>query len=98
MDTAQQIEWAAKQVEALPHELSWRTSVLRQLQYCQAVLSGTEPPERLEELTMGFIAVRELEGWQPEELPRTISAVQYELQQRYLPYAAKVRLGIHRRT
>jgi hypothetical protein len=71
--------------------------VLSQLDYCASVVAGAAEPDSLEQLTMGLITVREMDGW-PDELPGTIRRVEYELQQQFLPYAAKVRLGIHPRT
>lgn len=97
MDISSKIDWALKEIERLPQELSWRDSVLNQLNYCQRVLSKTEAPDCLEKLTMGYIALRELDGWEPDDIPKAISLIQYELQQTYLSYAAKVRLNIHRR-
>jgi hypothetical protein len=98
MDTVGQIEWAKREIAALPGSLQWRESVLRQLEFCNNVLAGAVPPERLEDLNMGYIAVRELDGVEPLELSRAIAAIQYELQQQFLSFAAKVRLGIHHRT
>lgn len=98
MDISSSIQWAAQEIEKLPAGLPWRESVLTQLRYCSAVVAGKEPPERLEQLTMGWIVMRELDGWEPDTLQKTISQISYDLQQLHLPYAAKVRLGIHRRT
>lgn len=98
MEISEKIAWAQKEIESLPKELPGRESVLNQLRFCQAVMAQTEPPDRLEQLTMGYIVFRELDGWEPDDLPKAISSIQYELQQKYLSYAAKVRLNIHRRT
>jgi hypothetical protein len=98
MDIRSSIQWAKAEIEKLPTELPWRGSVLTQILYCEAVEDGTESPDRLEQLTMGWIVMREMDGYEPDTLQKTVSAIQYELQQKRLPYAAKVRLGIHRRT
>lgn len=98
MDISEKIAWARKEIELLPKELPWRNSVLSQLNFCQSVVSQSEPPDRLEQLTMGYIVFRELDGWEPDDLPKAISCIQYELQQKHLSYEAKVRLDIHRRT
>jgi hypothetical protein len=97
MDIHSSIQWAEMEMEKLPPELSWRNSVLEQLRYCAAVAQGKENPERLEQLTMGRIVSRELDGYEPKTLQSTVSSIQYELQQSHLSYATKVRLGIHKR-
>lgn len=97
MDVIASIQWAAKVIESLPSELPWRGSVLSQLRYCEMVANGSESPERLETLNMGWIVSRELDGYESNTLQSTVSAIQYELQQSHLSYAAKVRLGIHKR-
>lgn len=97
MDIVASIQWAAKEIESLPPALPWRESVLAQLSYCEAVAKGAESPERLEKLNMGWIVSRELDGYEPGTLQSTVSSIQYELQQSHLSYAAKVRLGIHKR-
>lgn len=98
MEILPAIARAEEEIRRLPQALSWSSSVLAQLTYCAAVERGTESPDRLEQLTMGRIVCRELDGYGLEELEDLVSSIQYELQQKYLPYAAKVRLGIHRRT
>ena len=98
MEILAKISKAEEAIRQLPSGLGWTESVLAQLAYCTAVECGTQPPERLEQLTMGRIVCRELDGYGLEELEETVSSIQYELQQKHLPYAAKVRLGIHRRT
>lgn len=98
MDIPASIQWVTKEIESLPVALPWRETVLTQLHYCAAVAKGTESPERLEQLNMGWIVSRELDGFEPNTIQSTVSAIQYELQQSHLSYAAKVRLGIHRRT
>ena len=99
MDTPSAIEWCKSKIDALPDALSWKQSVLTQLDYCAAVTSGLDDPAQLERLNIGLIAAREMDGWpNDDELPRRLMEVQYDLQDKYLSYAAKVRLGIHRRT
>lgn len=98
MDIATRIEWARKEIESIHPGIAWRERVLNELDFCQAVLSGLAAPGRLEHLTMGLIAVRGLDEWGLDDLSNAISSIQHEMQQKYLSYAAKVRLGIHRRT
>lgn len=94
MKVASEIAELKAKVSALPSELPWRESVLEQLSYCAEVVSGAQTPDRLEKLTMGSIVLREFEG---EAWAEALSSMQLQLQQVHLPYAAKVRLGIHRR-
>lgn len=94
MAIASEIAAVKAKVAELPSGLPWRDSVLEQLSYCEAVVYGAQSPERLEQLTMGTIAVRELEG---QAWAEALSLVQYRLQKSHLSYAAQVRLGIHRR-
>ncbi len=102
MDLIEAISRARAGLQALPAALPWQPSLLRQLDYCAAVLRGEAGPAQLEQLTMAQIAVRELEeAAQPDGTPtlgELLGLIQYELQQAHLPYAAKVRLGIHRRS
>jgi hypothetical protein len=95
MDLGSRIDWARQRIQDLPEALPWRESVLNQLSYCKSVASGSESSERLESLTMGVISVREMDD--SDEVASAIRAIQYELQQQYLTYAAKVRLGIQKR-
>jgi len=69
--------------------------VQKQLKYCLEVVSEKASPDRLEELNMGLIAVREID--EREALYSLLTEIQYEMQHKYLSYAAKVRLNIHRR-
>jgi hypothetical protein len=97
MDTLAAIEKCKSEIAQLPVALGWRDSVLAQLDFCSDVVLGKAAPDRLEHLTMGLISVREMDGWSGD-FPGLLSQIQYDLQQQHLPYAAKVRLGIHRRT
>ena len=97
MDTYFAIEKCKSEVARLPEALGWKDSVLAQLDYCAKVIAGGASPDELEHLTMGLISVREMDTW-PEEFPSLIRQIQYDMQQKHLSYAAKVRLGIHRRT
>ena len=74
--------------------LSWYSAVKVQLNYCSEVLSSQKDPSQLEQLNMGLIAVREI----PEEDPlhSYLTSVEFNMQKQFLPYAAKVRLGIHK--
>ena len=98
MEILPAIEKAEEEIRHLPQGLGWPSSVLAQLSYCAAVERGTESPDRLEQLTMGRIVCRELDGYGLAALEELVYSIQFELQQKHLPYAAKVRLGIHRRT
>ena len=98
MEILPAIAKAEEEIKRLHHALGWPPSVLAQLSYCAAVERGAEAPNRLEQLTMGRIVCRELDVYGLEELEELVSSIQYELQQKHLSYAEKVRLGIHRRT
>lgn len=98
MELLPAIAKAEDEIKRLPQGLGWVPSVLAQLSYCAAVERSAESLDRLEQLTMGRIVCRELDGYNLPELEELVSSIQYELQQKHLPYAAKVRLGIHHRT
>lgn len=74
--------------------LPWYSVVKVQLNYCSEVLSSQKEPSQLEQLSMGLIAVREI----PEDDPlhSRLSSIEFNMQKQFLPYAAKVRLGIHK--
>ena len=76
-------------------KLPWQEMVQKQLEYCLEVISEKASLDRLENLNMGLIAVREIDG--REALHSLLMEIQYEMQHKYLSYAAKVRLNIHRR-
>lgn len=95
MDLTSQIAQARQYIQDLPEGVPWRGSVLQQLAYCEAVSEGTASPEKLENLNMGLISVREMDD--ADEVASLIRSIQSELQEKYLSYAAKVRLGIHKR-
>ena len=81
--------------ELVKFKLPWQEVVQKQLEYCLQVASGKASSERLEELNMGLIAVREID--ERESLYSLLTEIQYEMQHKYLSYAAKVRLNIHNR-
>ena len=81
--------------ELVKFRLPWQEMVQKQLEYCLQVVSGQKSPERLEELNIGLIAVREID--ERENLYSLLTGIQYEMQGKYLSYAAKVRLNIHKR-
>ena len=64
-------------------KLPWQVMVQKQLEYCREVILGNEPPDRLEELNMGLIAVREID--EREVLHSLLMKIQYEMQCKYLP-------------
>jgi len=96
MDLLTSIDWVKSEIAKLPAALAWRESMLEQLRYCGEVIEHGADPSRLEHLTIGLLAARELEGVSPPELAEHIFTIQYELQRAHLPYATKVRLGIHK--
>ena len=82
-------------IELAKFKLPWQEMVQRQLEYCSAVVPEETHPDRLEELNMGLIAVREVD--ERETLHSLLTEIQYEMQHKYLSYSAKIRLNIHRR-
>ncbi|MFG1488988.1 immunity protein Tsi6 family protein [Oceanospirillum sp. HFRX-1_2] len=84
------ITQALGELERFP--LPWQAMVRKQLEYCFAVVLGEASPEKLEQLNIGLIAVREIDEEDP--LHSLLIGIQYELQRKFLPYAAKVRLNI----
>jgi hypothetical protein len=95
MDLQTNISWALSELERTPYP--WRGAVQVQLRYCADVLRGAAPSDRLEQLNMGYVVLRELDGEEPNTLGKVVSEIQYDMQQQFLSYAAKVRLGIHKR-
>jgi hypothetical protein len=83
------------QIELKRFDLSWAKMIEVQLKYCASVLKGNADPEKLEELNMGLIAVREID--EREELHSYLMNIQSYMQHKYLPFSAKLRLGIQRR-
>jgi hypothetical protein len=81
--------------ELVKFKLPWQEIVKKQLEYCLDVVSGKSSPERLEELNIGLIAVRELD--KRDDLYSRLTEIQYEMQNKYLSYATKIRLNIHKR-
>ena len=82
-------------LELARFKLPWQEMIQKQLEYCLEVISEKASPERLEKLNMGLIAAREIDEREP--LHSLLMEIQYEMQHKYLSYAAKVRLNIHRR-
>jgi hypothetical protein len=83
--------------EVGPYEgAPWHDSVKNQLVYCADVVRGHDKPGRLEKLNMGYVVLRELDGCEPNALMDSLPGIQLAMQLRYLDYAAKVRLGIHK--
>lgn len=87
------IEKALKELERF--NLPWQEMVRKQLKYCREVDLENNSSERIEELNMGLVAVREID--QTEPLYILLTEIQFEMQQKYLSFSAKVRLGIQRR-
>lgn len=93
MEMRESIEQAKDELKRF--QLPWQEMVRQQLEYCLEVVEKQALPDRLEKLNMGLIAVREIDDREP--LYSLLTQIQYEMQHQYLPYAAKVRLNIHRR-
>ena len=64
-------------------KLPWQNMVQKELDYCLDVVTEKVSPERLEELNMGLIAVREID--EREALYSSLTELQYKMQHKYLP-------------
>ncbi|MFK8050841.1 MAG: immunity protein Tsi6 family protein [Halioglobus sp.] len=82
-------------VELGRFRLPWAKMVEAQLKYCTSVINENDDPAKLEELNMGLIAVREID--EKEDLHSYLLDIQSHMQRTYLPFSAKVRLGIQRK-
>jgi hypothetical protein len=89
----EKIEKALKELARF--NLPWQGMVRDQLEYCREVDLKNKSSDRLEDLNMGLVAVREIDEKEP--LYSLLTEIQYEMQRKYLSYAAKVRLNIHSR-
>ena len=80
----------------------WLQSISIQLQYCSSLIRGTVGSERVKEINMGYMAVREYDGYDEGtsefELTELICEIDCYVKDKYLTYAEKVGLGIHRRS
>jgi len=83
------------QIELNRFNLPWAKMIEAQLKYCASVLKDSADPAKLEELNMALIAVREID--EREELHSYLMDIQSHMQRKYLPFSAKLRLGIQRR-
>ena len=61
-------------------------SIRNQLIYLQQVCAGTAGPERLAEIVLGLLAVREVEGWD-DELADLLHSIQAAVNRRATPLA-----------
>ncbi len=61
-------------------------SIRNQLIYLQQVCAGTAGPERLAEIILGLLAVREVEGWD-DELADLLHSIQAAVNRRATPLA-----------
>ncbi|MGC8526963.1 immunity protein Tsi6 family protein [Acidiphilium sp.] len=61
-------------------------SIRNQLIYLQQVCAGTAGPERLAEIILGLLAVREIEGWD-DELADLLHSIQTAVNRRATPLA-----------
>jgi hypothetical protein len=93
MEIQEKIDLA--QSELAKVQSSWCESVARQLNYCAATLKGEVSGERLEGLNLGPVIARDFRTEIPGILRRLLPEIQEHMQQKFLPYSAKVRLGIH---
>lgn len=82
-------------IELNRFNLPWAKMIEEQLKYCASVINEDVDPAKLEELNMGLIAVREID--ERESLHSYLMDIQSHMQHKYLPFSAKVRLGIQRR-
>ncbi len=82
-------------IELKRFNLPWTKMIEAQLKYCALVIDKNVDPAKLEELNMGLIAVREIDEREP--LHSYLMDIQYHMQHKYLPFSAKVRLGIQRK-
>ena len=87
----EKIEKALTELERF--ELPWQGMVQKQLEFCREVDLKNKSSDRLEELNIGLVAVREIDEKDP--LYSLLTEIQYKMQRKYLSYAAKVRLNIH---
>lgn len=80
---------------------TWLESIPMQLTYCKDLLQGSASPDRVEEINMGYIAVREFDGYEKEseefELTEAICQIDYYVKDRFFTYAQKVKHGMHKR-
>ncbi|TAK89441.1 MAG: hypothetical protein EPO06_11465 [Burkholderiaceae bacterium] len=93
------IQWA---ISSLPAKSgTWLDSIPIQLQYCADLLHGRVGPDRVEEINMGYIAVREFDGYEKGseefELTEVICEIDYYVKSRFFTYAQKVKHGMHKR-
>lgn len=93
------IEWAAKSMPS--PSVGWLESISIQLQYCADLLQGKVSSERVEEINMGYMAVREFDGYEKGvkeyELTEAICEIDSYIKNRFFSYAQKVRHGLHKR-
>lgn len=81
-------------IELKRFNLPWKDMVAEQLKYCLSIVSKESTPERVEELNIGLIAVREIDS--SENLHSLLIEIQGHMYSNYLSFSAKVRLGIQR--
>jgi hypothetical protein len=88
-------------ITALPQQQGgWRESIAIQLQYCADLLQNKVGPDRVEEINMGYLAVREFDGYETGSaefvLTAAICEIDHYIKNRFYTYAQKVRHGMHK--
>jgi len=101
MDNSEILEKIEICLSTIPHgDAKWSASIEGQLRYCKKVILGKDKPNHVAELKMGLMAFRELDGFDEGTtefgFADSVSKIQSYLQQNYLEYSEKVKLGIHR--
>lgn len=101
MDNSEILNEIENCISSIPKgDTAWKASVEGQLKYCKNVILGKDKPNHVAELKMGFMAFRELDGFdegtKEYRFADAVSKIQSHLQQNYLTYSEKVKLGIHR--
>ena len=101
MDASEILEEIEICLSSIPKgDSKWFASIEGQLRYCKKVILGKDKPNHVAELKMGLMAFRELDGFDEGSkefsFADSVSKIQSYLQQNYLKYSEKVKLGIHR--
>lgn len=103
MTETEALQKIEKAISLLPMQHGgWLQSISIQLNYCANLVRGTIGAERVKEINMGYMAVREFDGYDEGtsefELTELICEIDSHIKDKYLTYAEKVGLGIHRRS
>jgi hypothetical protein len=95
MNIKEKIIHALSLAERYPAELTGQ--IIVQLKYCLDVINEQEESNKIEKLNMGFLVLKYNEVSFSNEFCSLVSDIDFEIKQTYLSYAAKVRLGIHKK-